>query len=287
MERPDGDQNVLELQGQAMKVTVKGAYGTTDQRTESMPFAGLMFYRNSVSEVDQIRLEGAPIIPREVNLIGPQLRGWCCSILGGYMPDAHLPLAPTENADAVRRSRERQQQDAKKQRTWFVSDGELLSGDRLYKYNSGDQRHIQYMRPLWEEESISYEFFYEAGVQEMHPSVGRIAVLLRPAGVKLRWLSQASSLESFEMDALHELPPDETLGKGRPELREGDWNRVNVLHEGQTILVEINGKPVCRFAPALDQRFGLLGEKDRSCRIRALRLAGPWPRTMPEDLFAD
>ena len=109
--------------------------------------------------------------------------------------------------------------------------------------------------------------------------------MLRPDGVKLRWLPQRDSLESTDLDPLNEVAPDEWLGDGKPALREDDWNVVAVTAEGDDMLVEINGRPVCRFAASLDRRFGLLGEADRQVRVRDIRLTGDWPATLPQDLF--
>ena len=269
-----GDQVVIEVNGEELVV---------DRRTASMPFVGLQFEFHVISEAVDVRLEGKPTIPRRVDLIDEDLRGWNCPIIGGSLMPMALPLKPEQDPDQVRAQRQMLRQSAERA-AWFDRDGELHSGSGGVSPAAG-QRHIQYVRPLLDGETIRYEFYHQSGKQEAHPSVGRIAVLLRPDGVKLRWLPQRDSLESTDLDPLNEVAPDEWLGDGKPALREDDWNVVAVTAEGDDMLVEINGRPVCRFAASLDRRFGLLGEADRQVRVRDIRLTGDWPATLPQDLF--
>jgi hypothetical protein len=274
--------HTIEISGDSVRVKINGTEATLDERTDSMPFVGMFFYGNVVTEVADIQIDGNPTIPREVKLIAPQLRGWSCPILGGRMLGAHLPLAPTDDADAVKQRHEVELAEAKQRTTWYVRDGELRTGDQTMTTNPGSQRHIQYLRPLLDGESIDYDFFYEDGKQEAHPAIGRVALLLRPEGVKLRWLPQTRSLESYQLEALHEVAPEEVIGDGQPELLEGEWNQVQLTAEGSQVVVKVNGKAVCRFTTSLDQRFGLLAEKERSCRIRDMTLTGPWPKTLQQ-----
>ena len=199
------------------------------------------------------------------------------------MPMA-LPLTPDQDPDQVQAQRQQNLDNAERY-AWFGRDGELRSGNGGVSPATAGQRHIQYMRPLFDGETIRYEFFHQADEQETHPSIGRIAVLLRPDGVKLRWLPLRDSLESADLDPLNEVDPDELLGDGKPELRENDWNDVELTAEGDDVVVTVNGKPVARFATSLDRRFGVLGEADRDCRIRSIRLTGDWPKTLPENLL--
>lgn len=284
VKQASNNRNQIEVDKVSVRVRINGTELLTDQRVQTMPFVGLQFDRGVQAEVSDIKIDGDPIVLREVRMIDPQLRGWSCSILRGYLLDAHLPLGPVDNARKVRAKRETARRNAEAQTTWFASDGELRSGNRNAISNAGKQRHIQYARPLLDGESISYDFMFQAESQEVHPVIGRIVVLLRGDGVKLRWLGQDQSLESFQMDPLHEVEPDQILGDGRPHLREGEWNQVKLTREGPQVVVAVNGKSLCRFATSLDQRFGLLGEDQRECRIRNLTLAGPWPKQLPDVL---
>ncbi len=274
----------LVVRGDKVVVDINGKEATVDRRTSSMPFVGVHFERYTISEAADIRLEGNPTIAREVDLIDEDLRGWSCPIIGGNLMPIALPLKSDQDPDQVQAQRQQNLQNVERF-AWYGRDRELRSGNGGVSTATAGQRHIQYMRPLLDGETIRYEFFHEADKQETHPSVGRIGVLLRPDGVKLRWLPQRDSLESVELDPLNEVDPDERLGDGKPELRENDWNDVELTAEGDAVVVTVNGKPVARFATSLDRRFGLLGEADRSCRIRSIRLTGDWPKTLPGNLL--
>ncbi len=273
----------LDVTGDKVVMKVNEVEAVVDRRTASMPFLGLLFEHHTIAEIADISLQGEPVIPREVDLIGEDLRGWDCSLISGYLMPMLLPSPAGQDHQLLTR---RAQYETNLERfSWFTADSELRNGQWPGLPNDGHQQHLQYQRPLLEGESISYEFFHEEGKQEVHPSIGRIGILLRPEGVKLRWLSQRQSLESLDLDPLHEVAPDERLGDGKPELRENDWNQVTLTLSGESVIVEVNGKPVCRLLTSLDQRFGLLGEQGRGCRVRAIRLTGPWPETLPENLF--
>lgn len=276
--------HAVVVAGDRVMINANGKELAVDRRTSSMPFVGVHFEFHTISEAADIRLEGSPTIPRQVDLIDEDLRGWSCPIIGGSLIPMALPLKPDQDPDLTKAQRQQNLENAERF-TWFGRDGELRSGNRGVSPAAAGQRHIQYMRPLLDGETIRYEFFHEAGKRETHPSLGRIGVLLRPDGVKLRWLPQRDSLESAELDPLHGVDPDELLGDGKPELRPNDWNDVELTAEGDDVLVRVNGKPVARFATSLDRRFGLLGEADRECRVRSIRLTGDWPKTLPEDLL--
>lgn len=283
--KQDGDNlNELVFDGPQVGVTVNGTEMVSDQRTVTMPFVGLHFLGEAQAAVGDLRIDGAPTVLREVKPIGPQLRGWSCPILAGYLINAHLPLGPTSNVANVDNKRKRAEANAESQTTWFERDGELRSGKRSSKSNAGGQRHIQYLRPLIDDETMSYRFFYEAGQHEVHPSIGRVVFLLRPDGVKLRWLADDRSLESFQISPLHEVDPTEVLGDGVPLFREGEWNDVTLLCVGNMIELSVNGKSICRTEMSIDQRFGVLCEEGRQARIRDLKLVGPWPETLPASL---
>ncbi len=45
------------------------------------------------------------------------------------------------------------------------------------------------IRPLLEGETLSYEFFYDEGSIDVHPTLGRLAFLLEAGGVRIRWMT--------------------------------------------------------------------------------------------------
>ena len=274
----------LSLTDDRITMTIDGNAAVEDRRSASAPFVGVVFEHHTVVSTTGYALAGNPRVARHVNLIDADLRGWTANITGGSIPAIDLPIPPDQDIDQVRAQRQRNAENHHRF-AWYSRDGQLLSGSGNSQPDAAGQRHIQYHRPLLDGESIDYRFQYDAGSLEVHPAIGRVVILLRPEGIKLRWLSQAHSLESFELPPLHEVDPDELIGSGKPKLRQGDWNEVKLTAEGDQVVVEVNGEAVCRVGLGLDRRFGLVSEAERECQVQEIRLTGPWPETLPDDLM--
>ncbi len=181
-----------------------------DHRRTTMPFVGIQHFSHAIAVSKDYQLLGSPAIPREVSMLDPELRGWGTPITAESMPILQLPVAGGK-ADT--------QSDTSRSLMWSFVDGALQSAKSDTVRGNRNVHHVQYVRPLLEAESITYEFEFEPGKKEVHPTIGRVVILLREDGVKLRWLPLAQSLESLDMKPLHEIAVDETLGDGKPELK--------------------------------------------------------------------
>jgi hypothetical protein len=271
-----GDQLVMQVNDQDV---------ATDRRTSTMPFVGIVFEHHVIASAADMRLQGNPKIAAKVELIGEDLRGWHCPIIWGSMMSVDLPTQPGQ--DRVQLMRSRQQFAANPElAVWSEIDGEIRGRGGNNSGTAGGQSHLQYMRPLLDGETFAYKFDYAKGRQEVHPAIGRIVILMRESGVKLRWLPMEFSAESANLPALHEVSPDELIGDGKPDLIEGGENSVKVTVEGEHAVIEVNGKPICRFALATDRRFGFAAEVGRTCVVREATLTGPWPTEMPANPVA-
>lgn len=270
-----GDQLVMEVNGQ----DVAG-----DRRTSTMPFVGIVFEHHVIASAADIRLQGNPKIAAKVDLIGEDLRGWHSPIIWGNMMSVDLPTQPGQ--DRVQLLNSRRQFTANPQlAVWSEVEGELRGRGGNNSSTAGGQSHLQYMRPLLDGETFSYKFDYAKGKQEVHPAIGRIVILMREDGVKLRWLPMEFSAESANLPPLHEVSPGELIGDGKPELVDGGENLVKITVEGDDAVVEVNGKQICRFALATDRRFGFAAEVGRSYVVREATLTGDWPTEMPAEIF--
>ncbi|MEM6470630.1 MAG: DUF1583 domain-containing protein, partial [Planctomycetota bacterium] len=148
-------------------------------------------------------------------------------------------------------------------------------------------KHLAYLRPLLDGESIEMDVYYDPETNtEVNPAIGRIAVLLRKDGVKLRWMSQAASAEVFQMDVDHEADPDEVFGTGQLPLQEKAWNTLKLSAEEGVITVSVADQAVAAFEAALDRRPGVYCEPGKNARVRNVTLSGDWPEEIPEDLFS-
>lgn len=279
--------NVISLNasGDQLLMQVNDQDVATDRRTSAMPFVGVVFEHHVIASAADIRLQGNPQIAAKVDLIGEDLRGWHCPIIWGSLISVDLPTQPGQDQQQLLRSRQQFQADPEIA-VWHQADDELRGRGGNNSGTAGGQSHLQYMRPLLDGETFAYKFDYAKGKQEVHPAIGRIVILMRDGGVKLRWLGQEFSSESVGLAPLHEVSPEELIGDGKPELVDGGENSVKITVEGDDAIVEVNGKSICRFALATDRRFGFAAEVGRNCVIRAATLTGPWPTEMPSDVLA-
>src|SRR5690606_22609355 len=76
--------------------------------------------------------------------------------------------------------------------TWKKDGAEIVSGGPITYPGSFLENLFYYHRPIVEDGQISYEFFWSPGKYEVHPALGRAAVLLSPEGVALHRLTAAS-----------------------------------------------------------------------------------------------
>ncbi|HBJ35134.1 MAG TPA: hypothetical protein DDZ51_10345, partial [Planctomycetaceae bacterium] len=279
--------NVISIQstGDELVMQVNDQDVATDRRTATMPFAGIVFEHHVIASAADIRLQGNPKIAAKVDLIGEDLRGWHSPIIWGSLMSVDLPTQPGQDRVQLMNNR-RQYLESPHLAVWSESDGELHGRGGNNSRTAGGQSHLQYMRPLLDGETFTYKFDYSKGRQEVHPAIGRIVILMREDGVKLRWLPMEFSLESANLPSLHEVSPEKLMGDGKPNLIEGGENLVKLTVEGDDALLEVNGKPICRFALATDRRFGFAAELGRSCVVRQATLTGPWPTEFPADAFA-
>lgn len=227
------------------------------------PWFGIHGWFRNPARVRDVRISGAPIIPKEVLLSAtPDLDGWV-PYFDEWVGDETTP--------------------------WYYSpdpaSGGIITG-RLRAALAGTafESLLSYQRPLVENGSISFEFFYEPGTSLTHPALDRIAFLLRPEGVRLHWITDGP-YERALISPDNEFLPDSATPSGPLSLREGDWNHAQLNLEGRQLLLEINGQPALTYelAPNNRRTFGLFHFAGESAvRVRNIIMRGDWPRTIPE-----
>ena len=144
---------------------------------------------------------------------------------------------------------------------------------------------IYYQRPLVEDSTVEYEFYYSPDKAMVYPMLDRLAVMLEPEGAKLHWLTDSWHDKSgVKFDNLGD-------AKGpKVPLKVKQWNKAKLSVKGDTVTVEVNGTVVFeRAIEATNQRtFGLFHYSDRSeARVRNVYLSGSWSKQLPtaEQLF--
>ncbi len=282
---PNKDYAVeLAARGDSVTLLINGTEIVKDVRTDRFPFVGLLSRVYAVAEFSKIRLSGDATIPRRVNMIDRELRGWFLPIYYGLLPPLPLPISPNDDAADYKKRYDDHLLAMKERGSWYADEnGHLRTGGANDGYSTFNyMKHMQYIRPLCKDETISYEFYYEPGKQEIHPTIGRTAILLRKDGVKLRWLKATGSQESLDANALNGKKPNQLIGDGSYELVPNDWNRVTLHSTGANIRVSINGKDVCEVETGPLKKPGFLTEQDRTGDIRQLTLSGEWPASLAD-----
>jgi hypothetical protein len=130
-----------------------------------------------------------------------------------------------------------------------------------------------------EDGELELEFFYEPGKFEVHPALGRVAILLRPEGAALHKLTDAQyDRTGLAPDNAEPLP-----GAAPVALKNADWNTLQLAIAASEVTFTLNGQPAGRLAldGANDRTFGLFRYADVSgVRVRNVVLRGTWPRDL-------
>ncbi|HUE70745.1 MAG TPA: DUF1583 domain-containing protein [Pirellulaceae bacterium] len=167
---------------------------------------------------------------------------------------------------------------------WTKRQDEIVGN--LYANAPGSRREsvLYYHRPLLEDGEIRYQFFWEPGKTEIHPTLGRTALLLDPGGIKLHTLTAgAHERTGVAPDNAFPLPAGSEAAQSVP-LRAGEWNDLVLTLKGEEAAVNINGQQVARFR--LDSQnsrlFGLFRYSDATAaRVRNVVYRGQWSRRLP------
>jgi tetratricopeptide (TPR) repeat protein len=250
------------------------------------PWVALFCSRARQSAFRDPRLTGDPEIPREVRLThADRLEGWVSNFLGESQPrhriadDASTGPPPSTNPDDY---------------DWAARDGAILG--RRVESASADrdavvQSRLYYHRPLRDGESVSYEFYYEPDSVMVHPTIGRLAFLLEPEGVRVRWITDGADNEWTGLptnNASEE--PSNRRGPTPLPLKPKAWNAATLSLSGDTLALELNGVKVYErpLERTIDRQFGLYHAKNQtSAQARNVVLRGNWPSRLSAEQRAD
>ena len=188
--------------------------------------------------VRDMRITGDPAIPAEVKLaVSRELSGWLPyydETVGAADADWRF-----ENGELVGRS-STVTRSVSEERTnvprEFLADA---SG-----YDSARERLLHYHRPMLEDGTVDYEFYYELGQSHVHPAVDRLTFLLEPEGIRVHWATHGEQDETG-LDTANTIDePQNRRGPDRLPLLPGDWNKVRLTLSGDTIALALNGQLV-------------------------------------------
>ena len=231
-----------------------------------------------------LTITGTPQVPREVSLIGDdRMEGWMSPLYRERLPRQFTSKLAESGTMTLTRA-----QDSGGD--WSVSKGELIGksmGAVASKITS--QSWLAYHRMLQAGDELSYEFYYEPGKTIVWPSLGRIAFLVEPTGVRLHWITDVPHM------AVGGLTPDNGVIDPRSSveklpvpLRRDAWNAMVVTLNDGAARFSLNGTHIYEHPLSrTDSRlFGFFHYRSHGqARVRSVLLRGNWPTTFsPEEL---
>lgn len=228
------------------------------------PWIAIRSWRRSHGGVRDVRISGRPSIPNEVNLTGDgRLPGWAPYFETGFGPNGGAWRADTDDDGTI-----------------------VISGMHKPEYSGSSlQKLLRYYRPLMEDGTLEYDFYYKAGHAGVHPALDRLALLLEPSGVQLHSITD----RRYEF---RDIDPGNTHGvslngpaAGSLPLKEDAWNRLALTLEGNAVQLSLNGQSVyeAMLGAANLRTFGLFHFSGQtSARVRNVVWRGDWPKSLPE-----
>ncbi|MDA1231654.1 MAG: DUF1583 domain-containing protein, partial [Planctomycetota bacterium] len=288
IERPTGMKhgvpsfNHITIQSRdgKMRYLNNGRLVYEEKLTGTVPWIVLATEGSKMSVFRNPRLAGTPTIPRGVALIGEDsMPGWDNSGFGGTTPSPRIMAEKVvdENSSAFYRQR-----DAASEPFWSVKSG-VMTGRANSESDHDAQSFLSYCRPLLEGETLSYEFYREADRVVAHPSIGHLAFLIEPDGVKTHWVASGVFDSGFCKIANDNSIVESEFQRGAKTLPliDGDWNVVTMSRRENTVEITLNGelvfaRPLPRMA---DFRPGFFRYFPQEARVREVTLRGAWPET--------
>ncbi|MBI1312626.1 DUF1583 domain-containing protein, partial [bacterium] len=269
----------------------------TDELSESSPWLGLRGVDEKRPIFRNLKLTGTPVIPREVQLAADhQLRGWLSNFYGETQPAFHAggtlsiqtgtisatrPETPSVGAgDSTGATTTQLDTD------WQITDGVITAAKRAPQQGRTSQSVLRYQRPLLDGESVSYEFEYQPGEFEVHPALGRLALLIETGGVRIHWMTDGNHEWSGLPEDNATLEPLSRRGGRSIPLKEGDWNAVTLARADGKLKLTLNGTLIYEREIDFggDLQFGLYRDRTRhAVKVRNVKLTGDWPEAVPAD----
>lgn len=280
----------IEVQPEKLRYFVNQTLVYEDvDRGHNSPWLSLCVDRSQQTVYRKFKLQGSPVIPREVKLFdGDRLEGWVASFYQELQPPRRMNGRQShEDAKViVRRDPNLRTYD------WAAENGILHA--RILTPNASDrqpQSWLYYHRPLEEGDELTYEFYYAPGATLIHPALGRMALLLDPQGVRVHWITDTNldAMEGISAENVSD-QPDDRRGPANLPLLPDQWNTVRIQLQGSKGKLTLNNQLV--YETTLDsqnsRQFGFYHNRAQtSGQVRNVVLKGNWPEQLGPDVLAD
>ncbi len=277
----------LEVRPQSVRLFLNGRLFHEEKNPAgTSPWLSLQAYYSS-GAFRQLKLTGQPSVPQQISLLQKdRMDGWMPSLFNDTQPPRLSIGTETQQwideEYAVTAVKKKSGKDAY---DWITNDGVLLGRQLETPGNAADPSQILYQRPLQPGDSIHYEFYYDpAQKYEVHPSLGRIAFVMQPEGVKLVWLDE--QLNNGKESLLAGITDPKVSTPGKLPLKSGEWNKLQLRLEGEQVHLVLNDQPIYQRKHEIEAgtRFGLFHWKQSSrVEVRKVMLQGGWKTTPPPE----
>ncbi len=251
---------------------------TQERQVGGDPWLSIHSWWYTNGTVSDLRITGEPVIPEAISLVTPGLDGWVAyygESFGGW------------GAEWLTQTGKRPTQFFERPEQTTPQMSEELEIYRRHRKDLGgthSESLLRYHRPMIEDGTMEYEFFYEPGQTLVHPVLDRMCLILNPDGVDVHWATDGrhdpTGIEPNNIVS----EPQHRRSKGPLPLKPAEWNRVTLMTVGDTVNLSLNGEPIySRPLEATNLRtFGLFHWADQTeVRVRRMQWTGKWPKELP------
>jgi tetratricopeptide (TPR) repeat protein len=281
----DVAKQTLVITPNDQKVVVNGALLYSEQNTKTSPWLYLSSQNSPTASFRNLVVKGTPRIPRSVSLLdGDSMDGWNCTFANETRPKKRLLAVKANENDSnyYAQQREPSVYDWECKEGHLTAEGAGLTG-------LARQSWIYYHRPLDRDEVFRYEYLHNEGESVAHPTLGKVAFLLEPAGPRLHWITDTSHdlvVEGIPFDNAIEVPAG-MRGATALAFKNNDWNQVEVHFREGCAEIWLNGQKVITrpHESQLDTRIGIFRYSNQSCKVRNASLTGRWPTELPPEIW--
>jgi len=214
--------------------------------------------------VRHLRITGNPTVPDQILLTEhSELRGWAAYFNESVGRDGHW------------------------QHFQDSTDGRGVIGLQDHSIAGAMKESLlRYKRPMLEDGTIEYEFYYQPGSVIVHPALDRLAFMIEPGGIRLHWVTDGKH-ESHDLEPGNRfIEPEHRRGPEQIPLRAQEWNKIRLTLHGDTMQLQLNDQVIYErpLEPTNQRTIGFFHYADRSeARVRSVVWSGDWPKQLPSE----
>ncbi len=232
------------------------------------------------SGMRKLTITGRPRVPESLTLSGhSNLTGWLADYYEERV-DGDAPSWSAKGEEIV--GTNFGSDDPPTADRWGNEDENRLRNS--FRLGSKAESLLQYHRPLLEDGTLDYEFYYVPGKTLVHPALDRLALVLDPGGVKVHWLTDGRyDRTGLAPDNLTEEPRNRR-GPAALPLKANDWNRMTLTLKENVVTLTLNGATIYErtLEPTNGRQFGFFHYADETeARVRNVVYRGEWPKVIP------